>query len=101
MVLLGYKLKGTLVMQDTVSTRLRIDSDKPVANTSALNGANIASIGFNMDYIAKTAPILYVDLMHKYEVCKKLEYKDAPEDEYIIANQAMLDLEDRISAGEI
>jgi hypothetical protein len=73
--------------------------------TTLTNNLPAAIIGehkhlvFDLDIIAKAAPMQYVALMHLYYACLGLEDHEAPEEDYVMANEAMIDLEERVTNG--
>jgi len=75
--------------------------------TTLTNNLPAAIIGdhkhlvFDLDIIAKAAPMQYVSLMHHYYACIGLDDVEAPEEDYVMANAIMIDLEERVQNGDI
>ena len=56
---------------------------------------------FDLDFMSRVAPMQYVALMHAYYVAVGLEDKEVAEEDYTAANEAMIDLEERVERGEL
>ena len=75
--------------------------------TTLTNNLPAAIIGdhkhlvFDLDLISKASPMQYVALMHLYYACIGLKDEEAPDEDYAMANAAMIDLEERVQNGEI
>ena len=66
-------------MDETKSTRIKIDVDTPTGISSRAHGSNINAVAFNIDLISAKNPALAANLLKEYDEAHKILPDDPPD----------------------
>ena len=77
-------------MRELKNTKITIRQDLPTAVSSSFNGANLNTIGFNIDYIQVRDPLMCVQLMGMFSKASRLskvEPLDSSDEAFVKASR--------------
>ena len=76
------------------TSKLTMRSDWPVGCSATGRGANLNTVGFNLDFIAERDPKLVLELVKLWQQARGLQEDSphAPDEDYLLADAALKQL---------